>query len=157
MKCDTGTKLERPFLLVGRIDRFHSVARPGIMTLALSADDRSHIVKRVIHGEAGEAVALKTLIGLAQRARNIGRGHADAQNGFGARASCGSAAMAVTARMASAAARLFPEFCSTHRSNFLIDFSVTNSYANICNGRANGSNHSPDCDCAWSKSLRRCA
>ncbi len=71
-------------LVLSASSTFHSVARPGITTLALSAEDRSQPVERVVHGEAGEAVAFKTLIGLAQRARNIGSGHADAQHGFGA-------------------------------------------------------------------------
>ena len=70
-------------LVLSASSTFHSVARPGITTLALSAEDRSQPRQRVIHGEAGEAVAFKALIGLAQRARNIGSGHADAQHGFG--------------------------------------------------------------------------
>jgi hypothetical protein len=36
--------------------------------------------QRVVHRDAGEAVALETLVGLAERARDVGRGHRDAQD-----------------------------------------------------------------------------
>jgi hypothetical protein len=43
MELDAGTQLEGPLLLVGP-STFHSVASAGIITLAFSAEDRSHIV-----------------------------------------------------------------------------------------------------------------
>jgi hypothetical protein len=84
MECDAGTKLEGPLLLVGIIHGPFG-REPGNHHARLVGGGEVPHRQRVIHGQAGEAIALKTLVGLAQRARNVGRGHADAQNGIGTR------------------------------------------------------------------------
>ena len=71
-------------LVLSASSTFHSVARPGDHHARLVGGGQVPAGERVIHGDAGEAVAFKTLIGLAERARNIGSGHADAQHGLGA-------------------------------------------------------------------------
>jgi hypothetical protein len=78
VKGDAGAKLERPFLLVGIID-FPFGREPGDDDARLVGGGEVPHRQPIIHRQAGEAVALKTLIGLAQRARNVGGSHADAQ------------------------------------------------------------------------------
>ena len=131
-------------LVLSASSTFHSVARPGITTLGLVGRGQVPAGQRVVHGEAGEAVALKTLIGLAQRARNIGSGHADAQHGFGTG----------HARPRSRAAERQHRDQRRAGSSFLISIasilfrlSMTNFDANVCNGYANGETFSANCPC----------
>ncbi len=110
MESDAGAKLERPLFLVvilhGPFGR-----KPGNHDARLVGRREVPHRQRVVHGQAGEAIAFKTLIGLAQRARNIGRGHADAQNGFGAGALRGNPRrVAIASTRAAIAPARFPDF-----------------------------------------------
>ena len=81
MEADAGSKLECPLLVVGIVDLPFG-SQPGNDDARLVGGGKVPHRQRVEHGQAGEAVAFKTLIGLAQRTRNVGSGHADAQNRF---------------------------------------------------------------------------
>ena len=78
VKGDAGAKLERPFLLVGVVDLPFG-RKAGDHDARLIGGGEVPHRERIVHCEAGEAVALKALIRLAQRARNVGRRHSDPQ------------------------------------------------------------------------------
>ncbi|MGY3427164.1 hypothetical protein ACVWZW_007668 [Bradyrhizobium sp. F1.13.4] len=82
MEGDTRPQLESPFCLVGIVD-LPLGGKAGDHHARLVGRGQIPAGERVVHGEAGEAVAFKTLIGLTQRARNIGSSHGDAQHGVG--------------------------------------------------------------------------
>ncbi|MEY9756525.1 hypothetical protein ABIE73_003920 [Bradyrhizobium yuanmingense] len=84
MEGDAGAQLEDPFGLVGIVD-LPLGGKAGDHHARLVGRGQVPAGQRIVHGEAGKAVALKTLIGLAERARNIGSSHADAQHSFGSR------------------------------------------------------------------------
>jgi hypothetical protein len=82
VEFNAGAELECPLGLVGIVDLpFARKARDQDARL-VGGREVPH-GERVIHSEAGEAVALKALVRLAQRARNVGRRHADAKGGLG--------------------------------------------------------------------------
>ena len=143
MEGDAGTQLEGPFLLVGIVD-FPFGREPGNDDARLVGGGQVPHRQRVIHGEAGEAVALKALIGLPQRARNIGSGHADAQGGFGARDArqrhCHGHRQDHGRRHGPASSRFF----DTHQTQSF-STSMINSYAILCNGCAKGADCPLNC------------
>jgi hypothetical protein len=77
VEFDAGPQLENPFGFVGIVDV--PLGRElGNHDARLVRRRQVPHRQRVIHGQPGKAIALKTLIGLAQGARNIGSSHADA-------------------------------------------------------------------------------
>ena len=134
-KLTPGRSLKVHFFLSAS-STFHSVARPGDHHARLVGRRQVPHRQRVVHGEAGEAVALKALIGLAERARNIGGGHADAQHRLRR-----WRAAAARPPAPSPAATPWPSSSISRYAYAAIPFrlGVTNSYATgmqrLCQGR----------------------
>ncbi|MCY1225622.1 hypothetical protein D9M72_378220 [compost metagenome] len=79
VELDARAQLEYPSGLVGGVDLpFGGQARD--QQAGAVAPGQVPLGEAVVHRDAGEAVALKTLVGLAERARDVGGGHADAQH-----------------------------------------------------------------------------
>jgi len=79
VELHAGTQLEDPFgLVVGRDVPFGRKAWDHHARLVGGGEVPGG--EPLVHRVAGEAVALKTLVRLTERSRNVGRGHADAHD-----------------------------------------------------------------------------
>ena len=117
---DAGTQLEGPLLLVGVVDLPFG-REPGNHHARLVGRRQVPHRQRVIHGEAGEAVALKTLIGLARACAEYRPPSCRCAARFRRAASCGRPTDQRGRQQPRASAAFFG-FLVTHLQQFLLDF-----------------------------------